>query len=212
MVKIVKNRAEPILPYVVGKSVLEIGCVGMGKHDTIGGKNFIAGYVKPLSKEWVGIDINADGVKELQKHGFDARLIDAEKPFDLGRKFDVVLAEEVLEHLTNLPVFFENVRWHLKKDGLLIITTPNPISPSFFFQRLFGGEIKDVSINNHTFWQTQETLANLLRKYSFKVVDILYIHPEPAEPPFYYPFVKLLWKLVPDAFGRNLLAIASVRK
>lgn len=211
MVKVVKNRAEPILSYVTGKSVLEIGCVGMGKHDTIGGKNFIAGYVKPLSKEWVGIDINADGVKELQKRGFDARLIDAEKPFDLKQKFDVVLAEEVLEHLTNLPVFFENVRRHLKKDGLLIITTPNPISPSFFFQRLFGGEIKDVSINNHTFWQTHETLANLLRKYSFNAVYMLYIHPEPAEPPFWYPFAKLIWKCVPDILGRNLLFVARIQ-
>ena len=210
MVKLVKNRAVPILKYVKGKNVLEIGCVGMGKHDMIGGKNFIAGYVKPLSKKWVGIDINVEGVKKLQEYGFDARVIDAEKPFDLKQKFDVVLAEEVLEHLTNLPVFFRNIRRHLKKKGLLIITTPNPISPSFFFQRLFGKKIKDVSINNHTFWQTHETLANLLRRYSFEVVDMVYIHPEPAEPYLWYNFVKLIWKCVPDIFGRNLLCVARI--
>jgi len=212
MVKIVRNRAEPILQYVKGKTVLEIGCVGMGKHDTIGGKNFIAGYVKPLTKKWIGIDVNEEGVKKLREKGFDARVIDAEKPFDLKEKFDVVLAEEVIEHLTNLPVFLENVQEHIKMDGLFIITTPNPISASFFVQRLFGGKIKDVSVNQHKFWQTHETLTVLLGKYSFNVTHYEYIHPKPAEPSFYYPFIELLWKLFPDVFGRNLLAIASVRK
>jgi len=209
--KIVRNRAEPILPYVQGKSVLEIGCVGMGKHDTIGGKNFIAGYVMPVSKKWMGIDINRKGVEKLRKKGFDAFIINAEEPFHLKQKFDVILAEEVLEHLSNLPTFFENVKRHLKEDGILIITTPNPISPSFFIQRAFGGKIKDVSIDSHMFWQTHETLINLLKKHSFKVIHVEYIHPEPAEPPIYYIFVKLLWKILPDVFGRNLLVIAKKR-
>jgi len=124
--KIVKNRAEPILHLVKGKDVLEIGCVGMGKHDTIGGKNFIAGYVMPISRKWVGVDINEKGVYELCKKGFNALVIDVEKPFDLGQKFDVILAEEVLEHLSDLPTFFENVKKHLKENGLFIITTPKP--------------------------------------------------------------------------------------
>ena len=76
-------------------------------------------------------------------------------------------------------------------------------------QRLLGGKIKDVSIDHHMFWQTHETLINLLKKHSFKVVHVEYIHPEPAEPPLYYMFVKLLWKAVPSIFGRNLLIIAK---
>ncbi|MEM2507749.1 MAG: methyltransferase domain-containing protein [Nitrososphaerota archaeon] len=207
--KIVKNRAEPILSFIKGKDVLEIGCVGMGKHDTIGGKNFIAGYVMPISRKWVGVDINEKGVAKLRKMGFNALVIDVEKPFNLKQKFDIILAEEVLEHLSNLPTFFENVKMHLKEDGLLIITTPNPISPPFFIQRLFGGKIKDISVDSHMFWQTHETLINLLKKHSFKVIYVEYIHPEPAEPPIYYPFVKLLWKIVPSIFGRNLLVIAK---
>jgi SAM-dependent methyltransferase len=209
MVKLVKNRAIPILEYVRNKKVLEIGCVGMGKHDTIGGKNFIAGYVKSLAKKWVGIDINKEGVKFLRSQGFDVRVINAEKYFNLREKFDVILAEEVIEHLTNLPIFLRNVYRHLKDNGLFIITTPNPISPSFFFQRLLGGKIRDVSINHHTFWSTHETLIELLRRYKFKVIFYEYIHPLPAESTIFYEIViKPLWKLIPNIFGRNLLVIA----
>lgn len=209
MVKLVKNRAEPILRFVKGKSVLEIGCVGMGKHDTLGGINFIAEYIKPIAKEWVGIDINKNGVNKLREKGFDARVINAEKPFNLKKKFDVILAEEVLEHLSDLPCFLKNVHRHLKDDGLFIITTPNPISHSFFLQRLFGGKIKDVSIWNHTHWHTHETLAELLRRHKFKIIHVEYIHPEPVDAPLWYNFCKLLWKLLPNVFGRNLLAIAK---
>ncbi len=209
MVKLVKNRAEILLKFIKGKEVLEIGCVGMGKHDVFGGTNFIAGYVKPRAKKWVGIDINKEGVMDLREKGFDARVYDAEKFFDLKRKFDIVLAEEVLEHLSNFPPFFDNVRRHLKRDGLFLITTPNPISPSFFAQRLVLNKIKDVSIWNHTHWHTHETLTGLLKRYNFKVISYTYIHPLPIKPAFwYYPF-KFIWKIIPTQFGRNLFLIAQ---
>lgn len=209
MVRLVENRAKPILEYVTGKTVLEIGCIGMGKHDIAGGKNFIAGYVKPISKRWIGIDINEEGIKQLRENNFDVRLINAEKPFDLEEQFDIVLAEEVMEHLSDHKTFLENVYRHMKDDGLLIISTPNPISPSFLYQRLFGKKIRDVSIWNHTHWQTHETLTELLSRYGLKVVHYEYIHPMPAEPSTFYPVVKILWKLVPTDLGRNLLLIAS---
>lgn len=208
MVKLVKNRAEPILEYIKGKNVLEIGCVGMGKHDTMGGNNFIAGYIKPLVNKLIGIDINSEGVKMLRLNDFDARLIDAEKPFNINETFDIVLAEEVMEHLSNLPTFLNNVSIHLKDDGMFIISTPNPISHSFFFQRLFGGKINDVAVWNHTHWHTHETLSELLKRYGFMIIHYEYIHPMPAEPALYYPIIKLIWRFVPNIFGRNLLVIS----
>jgi len=209
MVRLVRNRAEPILSIVRGKSVLEIGCVGMGIHDTIGGLNFIAGYVKPIAKVWVGIDNNEEGVKKLREKGFDVRLVDAEKPFNLNKKFDVVLAEEVIEHLSDMPCFFNNVHKHLKSNGSLLITTPNPISHSFFLQRLLYKRINDVSVFNHTHWHTHETLIELLRRYNFKVVYWEYIHPMPVDPPLWYKLCKIIWKFLPDYFGRNLFVIAK---
>lgn len=212
MVKLVKNRAEPILEYIKGKSLLEIGCVGMGKHDIMGGRNFIAGYVKPLAKKWVGIDINVEGIKKMKEKGFDARLVNAEKKFNLNEKFDVILVEEVIEHLSDFPTFLKNVYNHIKSEGLLIISTPNPISPSFFFQRFFGGKIKDVAIWNHTHWHTHETIKCLLDRYKFKVVYYEYIHPEPAEKQMWWYPVGIMWRFVPKIFGRNLLIISKVNK
>ncbi len=209
MVKLVRNRALPILRYVKGKSVLEMGCVGMGKHDILGGNNFIAGYVKPLSKRWLGLDINEEGIQRMRQNGFDLKKVNVEEPFDLNEQFDIILAEEVMEHLSNFPVFLQNVYRHLSNDGLFIITTPNPISPSFIYQRLFGNKIRDVSIWNHTHWQTHETLGELLHRYGFEIVHYEYIHPEPGDPSPYYSVIKIIWKLVPSQLGRNLILVAK---
>lgn len=39
--------------------------------------------------------------------------------------FDIIIAAELIEHLDNSDLFIQNVKKVLKKEGLLIITTPN---------------------------------------------------------------------------------------
>ena len=46
----------------------------------------------------------------------------------LGRKFDVIVTGEILEHLPNQGLFLENAERHLKKKGVQILTTPNALA------------------------------------------------------------------------------------
>jgi len=210
LVKFVKNRIDPVIPYLKNKTVLDIGCVGMGKHDTMGGKNWLFGITNKLSKRVVGIDINEKGVRELVSLGYNAQVINAEEPFDLNEKFEIITAEEVIEHLSNLGIFLENVKRHLTGEGLFILTSPNAISHSFYLQRLLYGKISDVSLSSHTHWHTEETLRSLLQKHGFKILKIELMHPEPAEPKWWYFLVKIIWWFVPNKFARNILVLAIV--
>lgn len=209
MVKYVKNRIEPILDILKDKKVLDIGCIGMGKHDTIGGENWLFGKGAKIAEKIVGIDINREGVKKLQDLGYDVRYYNAEVPFDLGETFNVVTAEEVIEHLSNLTVFLENVKRHLKNNGFLIITTPNSYSHVFLLQKLIFDKIKDVHINEHTHWHSEETLRCLLTRHGFEIVKMYAVHPDVIEKSWWSYIIKPLWKLVPKRFGRNIICVAK---
>jgi len=66
-----------------------------------------------------------------------------------GRKFDNIVAGEIIEHLENPYEFVRILKSCLKKDGRLILSTPNPLAwPVIFFE----------AINSHRFYYTQNHL------------------------------------------------------
>ncbi len=211
MVKFVKNRIDGIINRGIlnNKTVLELGCAGMGDDDEYGGVNWIHGKACKVAKKVVGLDINKTSVEKLRKLGYDVRYQNIEKKFDLGEKFDVVLIEEVLEHLNNVGICFENIRKHLKKGGLLIITTPNAQAVSFFLQRLLRNKISGVSITDHTHWYDSNTLRTILKRYNFEIQELWYVHPRPVINKFWGYILQSFWIFFPDRVGRNIVCISK---
>jgi 2-polyprenyl-3-methyl-5-hydroxy-6-metoxy-1,4-benzoquinol methylase len=105
----------------------------------------------------------------------------------LEQKFDIIIANNILEHLYNLEPFFKGVRYHLNKNGLFILRTDNalylpyyiPIS-SKFLARLLGigyhssNVSKELWNENHYFIFTKKHLTNLIEKFGFKIVYCKY--------------------------------------
>jgi len=89
-------------------SVLEVGC-GSGRY---------LEHLKELGWQITGIDIQNKGKDFIH-------IIDVENGFELGQKFDLILACEVIEHIIDTEYFLENLSKHLKENGRLIISTPN---------------------------------------------------------------------------------------
>lgn len=202
--KIVKSRNDCLVKYVEGRTVLDIGSCGMGEDDTHGGRNWIHGKIKKVAKKVVGIDIQRTEIKRLRRVGFDIRFQNAEEPFDLGEKFDVVVAEELIEHLQDLKTFFANVNQHLNDDGFLVITTPNPQAFEFFLQVLFSG--KSLINPTHTHWQDKTTMEYLLAMNGFELVEHFFI--EEWGHNVRGRVFQVLFKWLPQRFARNGIYIA----
>ena len=94
---------------------------------------------------------------------------------DLGRRFDVVHAGELIEHLDNPRAFLQAAKRHLRPDSRLILTTPNPFCVTNFIYRL-GGTAK---LNrDHQCWYCEDTLRQLLDRNGFTTVELRFLRHE----------------------------------
>jgi len=164
------EKVKWIIPFVKGKSVLDLGCVDE-KEDAFKDDNWLHKNLSKHAEVCIGIDSNEAAINQLSLLGYQIYPGDVQN-FDLNRKFDVIVAADILEHLDDLKGFFRCVHNALSDEGLLIITTPNP----WFFLRFIRGIIKgDPGCNvNHVTWFCQQTLKELLKRNGFMVGKMTY--------------------------------------
>lgn len=162
------RKAEWILPHVEGRKVLDVGCVGeksIPQHRD----EWLHGKLERAASECIGIDRNEKEVRELQSQGHNIVLADAQN-FQMDRKFDLVVACDVLEHLHDPKGFFDSVGKVLKEEGQLLITVPNP----WFFGRFLRCFLKgSAGVNSdHVCWFCEQTLSEMLRRNGYEITRI----------------------------------------
>lgn len=122
------NRFSTFLPLLKGKKferILDAGC----------GDGGLAKFMQDaLGTSAYGIDISKKGIEIANKKGVKAKVCDlsTEIPFE-NNYFDLIIANELIEHLADPDKFLKECRRVLKKDGIILIATPNL---SFWLNRL----------------------------------------------------------------------------
>lgn len=107
--------------------ILDVGCGG----------GILAEPLARLGAEVVGIDPAEENAAAAQAHAaergltIDYRAATAEALADAGERFDVVIASEVVEHVTDVGAFVRRCAEMVKPGGLLIVTTINRTLKSF---------------------------------------------------------------------------------
>jgi 2-polyprenyl-3-methyl-5-hydroxy-6-metoxy-1,4-benzoquinol methylase len=155
---VTKNLIIGIIPYRKGGKLLDIGC----------GKGDFLKWHKEHSWDVKGVEINEEAVNLCRQSGievFHGELLDA--GFDT-EVFDAITLVQVLEHIPNPSAVLSEVHRILKKDGLLFISVPNF---GCFDRRVFGAEWVSLDIPRHIYHFEYATLAELLRKSGFRIVN-----------------------------------------
>ncbi len=144
-----------------GMTLLDIGC----------GNGAFAEFANHRNFDVIGIDIDTASLDLAKKRSVQNTIFLNATIFEYlkenpEKKFDIITAFEVIEHLDNPKETIETIKKLLKPDGIFIGTLPNE-------NRLLA---KEFNLNfalppyHLTYWTT-ETWSNVLNKYfGFKAV------------------------------------------
>src|SRR3989338_1611423 len=125
------TAAESMLEQDDKAILLDCGCwdgINTKKFSSIIGTKFLH-----------GIELNKNQAKEAQKKGIKVKSADLNRKRPYGNNsFDVIIAYHVIEHLVNVRLFVSELHRVLKKNGYVIIGTPNLASWHNVFALLMG--------------------------------------------------------------------------
>ena len=170
-----RSRFDILESLAKGKKVLDLGCVD---HAIIEGHTdsewFLHGRLVRSAESVKGLDYEGESIRVLRERGFDVVQGNAEN-FDLGEKYDMVVAGEIIEHLTNHRGVLDSVRRHLREDGEIVMSVPNSGALFYVFGTLLFGHETDSW--DHTCMFTPITFCVLLRKCGFRAKRIILNQP-----------------------------------
>jgi 2-polyprenyl-3-methyl-5-hydroxy-6-metoxy-1,4-benzoquinol methylase len=152
------KRAAHCVP--INSCLLDIGC----------GDGAFLHYMSGRIYEGIGIDVHIPDINTTCSKQSDLQLlrlsVDAALPF-ASDSFDVVTALAVVEHISNIGLFFPEVHRVLRKDGFFIFTTPSPKAKPILEVLAYGLRlISFEDIKDHKRYFSYETAAPLLSKFS----------------------------------------------
>ncbi len=163
-----RDRTLELLGPVSGEKILDVGCE----------EGFISGNLVKTN-EVFGLDIHSEPLVYASKIGIKTKQWDIQKglPFDSGT-FDIVLANEILEHVFDTDALLSEIRGVLKKGGILILSVPNTCSLASRVGVVLGRLPSYVESHSrkgmagHIRGYNLPVVKNQLEEHGFKIEDI----------------------------------------
>lgn len=123
------DRVEFIESICRGKDVLHLGCADAPfTADLLAKGALLHQRLMPVADELVGVDLSSEGIALMREAGIgNLVVLDSEDPLHaaLGRRFDVVVAGELIEHVLNAGLLLESIKTVMHADSVLVLTSPN---------------------------------------------------------------------------------------
>jgi 2-polyprenyl-3-methyl-5-hydroxy-6-metoxy-1,4-benzoquinol methylase len=169
------DRMKVFREVCAGKRILHLGC-SSGKfiEDRIKRGDLLHAELAKVTSDLHGLDLDAESIKVLQRMGFD-NLWEGNAE-DLGRVglptgyFDVVVAGDLLEHITNPGRMLDGIKALLRADGVLLLSTNNAFGINYQARRWLGVYSEHPE---HVVFYSPETLVHTFQRHGY-VVDTLY--------------------------------------
>ncbi|GJL83970.1 MAG: hypothetical protein DHS20C01_36040 [marine bacterium B5-7] len=121
------------------------------------------------------VDIEFDAQTRRKDVSYIEIDLDTPNQPDFGRRYDYVIAADLIEHLRHADPFVRNLHRSLKSDGKLILSTPN-IAIWFYRLSLLIGRFnygdKGTLDRTHVHLYTLDTIRFLLEKNGFFIEEV----------------------------------------
>jgi SAM-dependent methyltransferase len=166
------DRDNWLLQRAANRKVMHVGCTDAPLTKTKATrKQLLHQKLAAVCKELIGVDLDLASLDYLRKeHGITnlyCHNIENLDSFPNQEKVDVLMAGEVLEHLNNVGLFFENCRTRLQKDGVVLVTVPNALS----IKRMMSSLVKrkEHVHADHTSYFSPSTLSCIADRHKFSM-------------------------------------------
>ena len=187
-----------------GQSVLHLGCTNWPyQEQSSGDDRFLHAALMPQARELWGIDGDAGGLAALESQGVsDLYHGDLEKldQLNINRTFDIIVAGEVIEHLSNPGLFLNGVQRFMRHDTILAITTVNAYCAfrmAIYGIRGRGGHAEPVH-PDHVSYYSYRTLTHVAKR-SGLVLDKFFFYDLGKE---HRPFTRASIRMINDVAVR----------
>jgi SAM-dependent methyltransferase len=174
------QRAQYLRDACRGRDVLHLGCTNWPyREQSAGDDRFMHFPLLEVGREVWGVDADQEGLDALAAQGVrnlvraDLERLD-EAP--INRTFDVVVAGEVIEHLSNPGLFLAGVKRFLRPDSVFVITTVNAYCAfRFLIYALRGrGGANEPVHPDHVAYYSYSTLEHVLSRAEFNRETFLF--------------------------------------
>jgi len=177
-------RNEEIVKWTRGPDVLDVGCAG--HKIEIGSPYWLHGRLRALMPHVVGVDISTEHVAFLSASGFADVFVQDAEDLNLGRRFNTIVAGEVIEHLSNPLQFLLSAKRHLAPAGRIVLTTPYPFSLAYGMYAVWKYP-NTCQNREHACWFCPTTLTELASRAGLNVRHFELIEDyRPDAPSFVY--------------------------
>ena len=141
-------------------------------------------------KKAIGIDMCDDLIKTNTDKNIKLEIGSAEKLTFKSNSFDIIMGCAVIEHINHPNKMLKECYRVLKKGGVLIITTPNPIHD------VIATKIGYFEEDNHIETLNLKKLHKIFRLNQFKLIYSKYF--------MLFPFLKLPFENQIESFTRSI--------
>ena len=179
-------KDDLIVEFCRGKEVLDLGCVdhSLARVEALG-ERFLHRRIQAVAKSLLGVDVLAPEVSKLNKAGYHIIVANVEA-LRLDRTFDVIVAGDLIEHLSNVGLFLESVERHMHDDSLCVITTPNPFNIEQSMIAIFESRI---GVNaEHTCWIDPTVFYQLVERTGLAIVGFFWVETRYKIPVYRRPY------------------------
>lgn len=204
-----KENAKDIIDYVRDHArftegrVLEIGCADGGN---------VAAFID-AGYSACGIDLSHAYTQFGCSQGLDLSCQSAKEHAATGKKYDLIVMNQVLEHFTDLESELGSINDLLAPDGILFISVPGVKYLSF---SAYSADFLKMLQNAHVFNFTKDTLCQVMKKYGFDCIaanEFIYGLFKKGDPVSsfnnLYSDVRRYLEFVENAKGDNLALVSE---
>jgi 2-polyprenyl-3-methyl-5-hydroxy-6-metoxy-1,4-benzoquinol methylase len=174
----VRDRIEYLCGLARGKRVLDVGVVNHIA-STAEDSDWLHGRLAAVAGYCFGVDVVADGIRELRAKGFNVAVCDitSDDLQSIAESFDLGICGELIEHLGNPGALFNAARQLLVPGGRLVLTTPNPFYLGRLLRHLFNASRENV---DHVTMLFPSGIAEFADRAGLGLRDYRGLYPQPV--------------------------------